>query len=57
MFDTLDAEMPPLAGLINNAGILFAKARVDEMGPDRINDTCASTSPARSCVPARPSAA
>jgi NAD(P)-dependent dehydrogenase (short-subunit alcohol dehydrogenase family) len=39
MFDTLDAEMPPLAGLINNAGILFAKARVDEMGPDRINDT------------------
>lgn len=39
MFDTLDAEMPPLAGLINNAGILFTKARLDEMGPERINDT------------------
>ena len=39
MFGTLDAEMPPLAGLVNNAGILFTKARLDEMGPDRINDT------------------
>lgn len=39
MFRALDAQMPPLAGLVNNAGILFAKARLDEMGPDRINDT------------------
>jgi NAD(P)-dependent dehydrogenase (short-subunit alcohol dehydrogenase family) len=39
MFRALDSEMPPLAGLVNNAGILFAKARLDEMGPDRINDT------------------
>lgn len=39
MFRALDAEMPPLVGLVNNAGILFAKARLDEMGPDRINDT------------------
>ena len=39
MFRALDAQMPPLAGLVNNAGILFAKARLDEMGPDRINYT------------------
>jgi NAD(P)-dependent dehydrogenase (short-subunit alcohol dehydrogenase family) len=39
MFRALDSEIPPLAGLVNNAGILFAKARLDEMGPDRINDT------------------
>lgn len=39
MFRALDSDMPPLAGLVNNAGILFAKARLDEMGPDRINDT------------------
>jgi NAD(P)-dependent dehydrogenase (short-subunit alcohol dehydrogenase family) len=39
MFRALDAQLPPLAGLVNNAGILFAKARLDEMGPDRINDT------------------
>ena len=39
MFRALDSEMPPLAGLVNNAGILFSKARLDEMGPDRINDT------------------
>jgi len=39
MFRALDAQMPPLVGLVNNAGILFAKARLDEMGPDRINDT------------------
>ena len=39
MFRTIDAQMPPLAGLVNNAGILFTKARLDEMGPDRINDT------------------
>ena len=39
MFRIIDAQMPPLAGLVNNAGILFTKARLDEMGADRINDT------------------
>ena len=39
MFRALDSDMPPLAGLVNNAGMLFAKARLDEMGPNRINDT------------------
>ncbi len=39
IFTKLDSEIPPLAGLVNNAGILFTKARLDEMGQDRINDT------------------
>ncbi len=39
LFKQVDRQMPPLAGLVNNAGILFHKARVDEMGSDRINDT------------------
>jgi NAD(P)-dependent dehydrogenase (short-subunit alcohol dehydrogenase family) len=39
LFRALDDALPPLAGLVNNAGILFHKARLDEMGEDRINDT------------------
>jgi NAD(P)-dependent dehydrogenase (short-subunit alcohol dehydrogenase family) len=39
MFAAADEAMPPLVGLINNAGILFAKARVEEMSPARINET------------------
>jgi NAD(P)-dependent dehydrogenase (short-subunit alcohol dehydrogenase family) len=31
MFDRVCAELPPLAGLVNNAGIVGAKARLDEM--------------------------
>ena len=31
MFTRLDAEMPPLRGLVNNAGIVQTKARLDEM--------------------------
>jgi NAD(P)-dependent dehydrogenase (short-subunit alcohol dehydrogenase family) len=31
MFRRLDAEMPPLTGLVNNAGIVAIKARLDEM--------------------------
>lgn len=31
MFRRLDAEMPRLAGLVNNAGIVAMKARLDEM--------------------------
>ncbi len=30
MFARIDAEMPPLAGLVNNAGIVDAMARVDQ---------------------------
>jgi NAD(P)-dependent dehydrogenase (short-subunit alcohol dehydrogenase family) len=30
MFARIDAEMPPLAGLVNNAGVVDAMARVDE---------------------------
>lgn len=39
MFKVIDEAMPPLAGLVNNAGILFAKARLDEMDEHRINET------------------
>ncbi|MBL0149986.1 MAG: SDR family oxidoreductase [Ideonella sp.] len=31
MFARIDAEMPPLGGLVNNAGIVGMKARLDEM--------------------------
>ncbi|WP_395700485.1 SDR family oxidoreductase [Aquabacterium sp.] len=31
MFDRVDAELGPLAGLVNNAGIVAMKARLDEM--------------------------
>ncbi|WP_088285229.1 SDR family oxidoreductase [Ideonella sp. A 288] len=31
MFARVDAEMPPLAGLVNNAGIVGMKSRLDEM--------------------------
>jgi NAD(P)-dependent dehydrogenase (short-subunit alcohol dehydrogenase family) len=30
MFARIDAELPPLKGLVNNAGVVDAKARVDE---------------------------
>lgn len=39
LFRAVDEALPPLAGLVNNAGILFSKARLDEMGETRINDT------------------
>lgn len=35
MFDRVDAELPPLAGLVNSAGIVGPKARLDEMEPER----------------------
>ena len=39
LFRTVDEALPPLTGLVNNAGILFSKARLDEMGETRVNDT------------------
>jgi NAD(P)-dependent dehydrogenase (short-subunit alcohol dehydrogenase family) len=36
MFRTLDAELGPLGGLVNNAGIVDVAARVDEMSAARI---------------------
>jgi len=36
MFEELDAELGPLGGLVNNAGIVDAAARVDEMSAARI---------------------
>lgn len=36
MFERCDAELPPLAGLVNNAGIVDAAARVDEMSLARL---------------------
>ena len=36
MFRRLDAELGPLAGLVNNAGIVDVAQRVDEMSVDRI---------------------
>ena len=39
MFAQVDKAMPPLVGLVNNAGILFEKARLEEFSADRINET------------------
>ena len=35
MFETLDAQMPPLAALVNNAGVVDVPARVDGMSLQR----------------------
>jgi len=36
MFETIDGELPPLAGLVNNAGVVDRGARVDAMTPERL---------------------
>jgi NAD(P)-dependent dehydrogenase (short-subunit alcohol dehydrogenase family) len=36
MFTRVDAEMAPLCGLVNNAGVIDAMARVDAMSVDRL---------------------
>ncbi len=36
MFARLDAALPPLGGLVNNAGVVDVAARVDEMGAARL---------------------
>jgi NAD(P)-dependent dehydrogenase (short-subunit alcohol dehydrogenase family) len=36
MFARIDAELPPLRGLVNNAGIVDRPARVDEMTVERL---------------------
>jgi NAD(P)-dependent dehydrogenase (short-subunit alcohol dehydrogenase family) len=36
MFETIDAALPPLAGLVNNAGVVDAPARVDAMTVERL---------------------
>jgi NAD(P)-dependent dehydrogenase (short-subunit alcohol dehydrogenase family) len=36
MFARLDRELPPLAGLVNNAGVVDHPARVDAMTPSRL---------------------
>jgi NAD(P)-dependent dehydrogenase (short-subunit alcohol dehydrogenase family) len=36
MFARIDADMPPLRGLVNNAGVVDAQARVDETGVARL---------------------
>ena len=36
MFEALDAELGPLGGLVNNAGIVDVASRVDEMSAQRI---------------------
>ncbi|MBT9523853.1 MAG: SDR family oxidoreductase [Rhizobacter sp.] len=36
MFRRIDAELPPLAGLVNNAGVIDLGARVDEMSVERL---------------------
>ena len=36
MFEVLDAELGPLGGLVNNAGIVDVASRVDEMSAQRI---------------------
>ncbi|HUG21673.1 SDR family oxidoreductase [Piscinibacter sp.] len=37
MFHRIHAELPPIAGLVNNAGIVDVAARVDEMGLQRLH--------------------
>lgn len=39
MFEQIDQSMPPLAGLVNNAGILFEKALLENFDAERINET------------------
>lgn len=39
MFGKIDEVMPPIVGLVNNAGILFEKAMLEEFGAERINET------------------
>jgi NAD(P)-dependent dehydrogenase (short-subunit alcohol dehydrogenase family) len=36
LFAALDRDMPPLAGLVNNAGVVDRPSRVDEMGLERL---------------------
>ena len=36
MFEAIDAALPPLAGLVNNAGVVDLPARVDAMTPERL---------------------
>jgi len=36
MFATIDGELPPLAGLVNNAGVIDLAARVDAMTVERL---------------------
>ena len=36
MFETIDRALPPLAGLVNNAGVVDLGARVDAMTPARL---------------------
>jgi NAD(P)-dependent dehydrogenase (short-subunit alcohol dehydrogenase family) len=36
MFERIDRELPPLAGLVNNAGVVDQPARVDEMDASRL---------------------
>jgi NAD(P)-dependent dehydrogenase (short-subunit alcohol dehydrogenase family) len=36
MFARIDAELPPLKGLVNNAGVVDAKARVDQTSVERL---------------------
>jgi NAD(P)-dependent dehydrogenase (short-subunit alcohol dehydrogenase family) len=36
MFATVDAELGPLHGLVNNAGVVDVQARVDEMSAERL---------------------
>ena len=36
LYARIDAELPPLAGLVNNAGVIDLGARVDEMSVERL---------------------
>jgi NAD(P)-dependent dehydrogenase (short-subunit alcohol dehydrogenase family) len=36
MFERIDAELPPLKGLVNNAGVVDARSRVDETSVARL---------------------
>jgi NAD(P)-dependent dehydrogenase (short-subunit alcohol dehydrogenase family) len=36
MFEAIDAALPPLAGLVNNAGVVDLPSRVDAMTPERL---------------------
>jgi len=36
MFEAIDADLPPLVGLVNNAGVVDLPSRVDAMTPERL---------------------
>jgi NAD(P)-dependent dehydrogenase (short-subunit alcohol dehydrogenase family) len=57
MFARIDAELGPLHGLVNNAGVVDVPQRVDDMSVARCAACSTSTSSAACCARAKRCAA